>query len=282
MKRILGIILSVFLSSFISVEAHYTVHSSRGARIIESGKEKELTAGMKMNPTDMIIIPEGGILEIYNDVDKRIYSSTRSGKMSVTRLVIEAKGKAGSHKESINGSLRFGNRSSRNDARIYTEKGMVKRSMKVYDPEGDNVEMNATTLADFIAGRIRSGQLNDQVPPEVELISLSNDSVALLFKVRNNLEYPVYFNVIKIRNGNSPEVEISELGQPSGSYILLPGQSLSREHFPKMSSEYSHLMIMASCQYDIDEVLDKISEKLLEKEDSETCILNLPVELIRL
>lgn len=280
MKRIKPLLaILTFMLGTLTAFAHYSVHRDSRAIITVGGKQTQAKAGMKVSATDMVDIPEGATLEIYNDLNKRIYTSIRSGKMSVTRLMIEAKSAAVNNKANVDSHLRFGKGSTRNDTRIYTEKGMVKRSMSVYDPEGDNVQMNSESLGLYIARKVRDGMVQDTIGKPALLTCERGDSIGMKFRVENVQQFPIYFNIMKIRNsGECHQAEISELGQPSGSYVLLPRQSISREHYSELDSSDTHLMIISDCQYDIDEVLDVINREFSDKTEKEVG-LNLPVYL---
>ncbi len=263
MKRtilLLTILLTLLLNS-LSAMAHYTLHAVSGDVKIESqGKSVPATPGMSVKASDYVIIPQGGKVEIKNDIDKRLYSSIKPGKITVTRLMIEAKGVASDNASNVASKMRFGKKESSADQKVYVEKGMVRRSLAVYDPEGDQMEMNPSTLGAYVARWLSNGG-NPDVIEGIDLQSNHLSAGGLGFRLENQLGFPVYFNVIKFSVDNGG-VEISPLGQPAGSYVVLPMQSLSREHLPELPSTDRHLVIITNCQYDIDEVIDEISKAL--------------------
>lgn len=258
-KIILTLIFSVV--SF-GLSAHYTIHSfTEGVKVETGGKSVPASKGLSVKASDYVVIPKGGKVEIFNDLDKRVYTSINPGKISVTRLMIDARGAASDHNSNVISQLRLGKNNSGNNKNIYVEKGLVRRSLAVYDPEADNVEMDGATLGGYIAEVIRKGDINGgESPVSLESGRLAEGGIG--FSVENTLAYPVYFNIIKLDNDSGPHVEISCLGQPAGSYVVLPRQTLSRQHLPALQSDERHLLIMTRCQYDIDEVIDRINESL--------------------
>lgn len=132
------ILILMLALSHLFVLAHYSLHSVSGnVKIDSNGKQTPAAKGMTLKASDYLIIPEGGKVEIYNDLDKGIYASTKSGRISVTRLMIDARGVSADNRGNVASRLRFGRHSDTGKERLYVEKGMVKRSLGVYDPEGE-------------------------------------------------------------------------------------------------------------------------------------------------
>ncbi len=87
--------------SHLFVLAHYSLHSVSGnVKIDSNGKQTPAAKGMTLKASDYLIIPEGGKVEIYNDLDKGIYASTKSkntGKQAaINNAVITYAQEAGS------------------------------------------------------------------------------------------------------------------------------------------------------------------------------------------
>ncbi|MDE7180229.1 MAG: hypothetical protein K2N88_03415 [Muribaculaceae bacterium] len=262
----------------LSVSAHYTLHTVTGDVKVESGgKTMTATKGMTVKAIDYIIIPKGGKVEILNDLDKRIYTSITPGKTSVTRLMIDARGAASDNKANVASRMSVGRKSPNDGKNVYVEKGMVRRSLAVYDPEGDMMEMDAETLGRFVASRLKTENAAGDDSCPVALTSSHPGEGGLGFRLENTLKFPIYFNVIKVKKGNSFEVEISQLGQPAGSYVVLPQQTLSREHFPTVAADESHFIVMTNCQYDVDKVIEEISKALSDGSGVDAVSRELPV-----
>ncbi|MDE6296100.1 MAG: hypothetical protein K2M03_08560 [Muribaculaceae bacterium] len=261
-----------------TVMAHYTLHSVTGDVKVESaGKTEKAAAGRIVKATDYIIIPQGGKVEILNDIDKRIYTSIKPGKMSVTKLLIEARGVAADNGANVASRMSLGRKTQKGGEKVYVEKGMVRRSLATYDPEGEQMEMNAETLGRYVASRIAGGTLSSGEDAPVKVESSHPEGGGLGFMMENTLQFPVYFNIIKIGGNGKGDVNISPLGQPAGSYVVLPHQTLSREHFPALDGGEQHILIMTNCRYDVDKVIEETIKALNEGVTSAADEAALPV-----
>lgn len=281
MRKLLLILL---LATVLPLSAHYSLHSvSDGVMVESAGKRSAAQKGMTVKPSDHLIIPKGGKVEIYNDLDKRIYTSVSDGTISVTRLLIDARSAASDNRGNVTSRLRFGKKSSSSDRRLYVEKGMVKRSLGVYDPEGEKIVADPGVIARFIASRLDggSGQLCDSMPASTVHKKLPDGGIS--FDVRNTLGFPVYFNIVKINPKNEKRtVSISEVGQPTGIYVLLPDQTLGRGHYHSLPEDEIHLMVMTHCQFDIDEMIEELEKALKNPAPAPSDSDSLPVYLMRL
>lgn len=116
----------------------YTLHSAtKGVSVLSGGKSVNATVGMELSATDQLVIPDGGTAEVLNAVDKRIYKSVRPGKVTVTRLMIEARQSATDKLAAIGDKIDVGRKGGDKRKRVYGEKGMVNRSILV---AGEGIE----------------------------------------------------------------------------------------------------------------------------------------------
>ncbi|MDE6810965.1 MAG: hypothetical protein K2J15_01295 [Muribaculaceae bacterium] len=264
--------------------ARYSVHSvSQGVMVESAGKQSAATSGMTLKPSDHLIIPKGGKVEIYNDLDKKIYTSVAEGKVTVTRLMIDARSAAADNRGNVGSRLRFARSNESSDQRLYVQKGMVKRSLGILDPEGEKIVADPSLIARFIASRIANGddELQDTLPVPVE--HSATPEGGMIFDLRNTIGFPVYFNVVKVsRKGDRYNVRISEIGQPAGSYVLLPDQTIARGHYASVPDDELHLLVMTHCQYDIDEMIDELQKALGDTAGSDSSFATLPIYLLRL
>jgi len=243
--------------------AAYVVHRVKGGVcVVAGGKSTVLKKGMNVSPSDMIDIPVNGELEIFNELDGKIYTSVKSGKLSVIRLMLDAKQQASDNSANVGSRLAIGKNDGLSDGRLYIEKGMVKRSHTVFGMDSENVDVDPRTLARYVASVVYSGNLDSRMNLPVKIEHENSDSVGIRFRVANTMDFPIYFNVLKITGVQAPMLEVSELGQPSGCYVVLPGQALSREQFSKPLGDVRHVLIMSHCKYDIGEVVDIIGDLL--------------------
>lgn len=281
MRKLLFIILLVIA---LPVSARYTLYSvSSGVMLESGGKSTAAQNGMTVKPSDQLVIPKGGKVEIYNDLDKKIYTSVAEGKISVTRLLIDARSAASDNRGNVASRLRFGKSNDTGNQKLYVEKGMVKRSLGVFDPEGEKIVADPSLIAKFIVSRLADGNdaLQDALPIPTEH-SVPEEG-GITFDVRNTIGFPVYFNIVKIcRKGDRKAVRISEVGQPAGIYVLLPDQTLGRGHYHSIPDDELHLMVMTHCQFEIDEMIEELEKALRDPVADNAAVGSLPIYLMRL
>lgn len=272
MKYLISL-LAILLCS-LTTFAHYSIHSATpGVMIESSGKTSQAKKGSELKANDFLVIPDGGEVEIYNDLDKNLYKSLSTGKISVTRLMIDAKKNAADNSKNVASRLRLkkdqGNQAE--GEKIYVEKGMVRRSLAIFDPEADNIQVNSKSLGQLIARFINTTDTTGFRDVAVDVTKGNNDSTGVFFRIVNTLDFPVYFNVLKYDSTPSAEsrkVEISMMGQPDGSYVLLPGQAITRENFLELPEDERHLLVVTHVRYDLDEVVDETGNALNNPSES--------------
>lgn len=137
------LIMLLFALGIGTASAHYTLHTVSGDVKVESGGKTVAAAkGQAVKATDYVIIPQGGKVEILNDLDKRIYTSIKPGKISVTKLMIEARGLASDNGANVASRMNIAGAPKKGKEKVFEEKGMVRRSQLVYDPDAEDCEMS--------------------------------------------------------------------------------------------------------------------------------------------
>ncbi|MCH5226123.1 MAG: hypothetical protein J1D77_08975 [Muribaculaceae bacterium] len=280
MKKLLTLL--VFMACITAIRAHYSIHSASKDVLIESGgKQAPAKPGIEVKANDYLIIPEGQEVEIYNDLDKNIYKSLSSGKISVTRLMIDAKKMASNNNKNVASRLSLAkNSNSVEGEKIYTEKGMVRRSLAVFDPEAENIQINSKTLGQLIANFILNHDSSNFQNVDVELTNGKLDTEGYFFRVVNNQDFPVYFNVMKfdlMPETPDGKMEISVLGQPDGNYVLLPGQAITRETFSSLPEDERHFLVMTHFRYELDEVIEETANSLSNPDSIPSSSLSFPL-----
>lgn len=262
----------------LNAAADYVVHSVTGnvTRETRAGKVA-VKKGDKLSPKDDIVIASGSRVEIFNTVSKEISGSSRIGTSSVMDIVLRADSKQNDTFGQIQKRVRFGG-AAKTNARQYTE-GSVTRSFESYDPSGAAFSLNAKEIAAHIVYG-KQQEYRDLAPVAGCTFSPVGEG-GLQFKMVNTFDFPIYLNVVKYKDGFQ-DAAISELGQPTGCYVLLPGQSILREHTRSLAPETQHLLVMAHCKFDIDELLsvlpDVAGSAALTPHDSDTQIYLQPLK----
>lgn len=278
LKNILTALI-IAISGVLPAMARYTLYNHEGnVSVIRNGQRVALKKDMELSVLDVVVIGKGGVIEIFNDQNSQIYKSKSTGEFSVTRIIIDAKGQATSHLEGINDKMRFGKSNDETQARVYAAKGMVTHALEVFDPEGKDLQVDPMVLGRHIVTSISDTAAINDTPFPAILKKETAGEESRSFRIENTLNFPIYFNIVKVNDDNAGNIRISELGQPTGCYVVLPGQALSREQFAGFDSKSLHLLIMTHCYFDIDKVIENMSELITSGESaSEDADISLPL-----
>lgn len=250
----------LLLTIGLGARADYSVKSIDGyVRLLKHGQITTLSPGMKLDPNDQVKIHNGSTLKIFSSTDSKIYTLTTPGIEKVARLIFQARREARSNATAVNKQMKL-TRNADNEGVVFVEKGKVTRSLAVYDPEGQNLQMDAGKLAESLLVHLRDSLGTASAAEEIAL-TRRIDPDGLSFMVENVLDHPIYFNVFKISSTDG-SVTISELGQPVGCYAILPTQFLAREQTTGLNSQELHLLLFTDFYFDIDEVLSKLNALL--------------------
>lgn len=257
-----NLLIALTTISFLTGAAHYTVHELIGHVQLKQGLNTiDVVTGMNVKPTDLIIIPEHAAVKILDTRNSRIYESTSAGQMSVTRIVFDASKKASDNSSSVHDKLRMREDKSA-EGIVLVEKGKVTRVLREYDPNSDQIQLDIDQLANKIYAALRDStalDANDEENSPIVIRHKHNEQNGLSFMVENGLPFSIYFNVIKPMPDNGV-IEISELGQPVGSYVLQPDQSMARTQHSGLNPNDDHVLIVTNYYFDVDELLTKLND----------------------
>lgn len=254
----LSVILMVLLSSAFAAQAQYTLYKSVGDVSIErQGKPLDVVKGMKLSSQDVINLGSDGEVEILNSVDSRIYTSVKPGRYTVLRITIDAEAHA---KDNSNAFKGLGVKRGAKKTEVYEDEGVVSRALVVYDPENQNMEVDCRKMGISLLSRL-GADANQQADSALLKLKVDNPAAdALSFEFYNEFEFPVYFNVLKIKDAEAGAMDISELGQPIGCYVVQPRQSLMRGQMDNLPQGERHVLVMTHHYFDIDKLLLNIDE----------------------
>lgn len=261
MKRLTAVLLLFSLiAAVLSAAPRYTVFSvGKNVQIKRSGAILTPEAGMEVKATDYVVIGKGGSIEILNSLNSMIFKCDQEGEFSVTRIMIDARdANATGAAASIRERTRFAGNLGKS-SNVYVETGMVKRAMATYDSEGGDIQIEPKSLSFHVVNTLRKAESLEDASFPVGIEHGAADG-GLHFHLVNTMEFPLYFNIIKVADPSLERIDISELGQPTGCYVLLPGQAISREQFSGIDPKESHILIMTHCRFNIDDLMDGIDE----------------------
>lgn len=273
--RTLYILLVIIAFSLFPAElqAGFVVRSVKGnVTVVKGGQNVALKNGMSVSPADKVNIPGGGKLEVMNDINHSIYTSTKEGTFTISRMMLDAKVESDSKFSTINSRLKVGGEGSDKNQRVYVEQGMVKRSLSEYDPEASALSIDPITLARCIKerGTALSANANEGV-----IKAERGDEGSLTVEIRNTESFPIYFNIISLNSDH--QYSLSSIGQPAGSYILLPRQTIMRNHPEGTDASAKQLLVIANCGFDVDSLIEELNKQAEHNPDP---LPEFPLELI--
>lgn len=260
MKQFATILLLCFCVTASAAAPRYIIFGvGKNVQIKRNGVTLVPEKGMEVRTSDFVILGKDGFIEILNSASSTVFKCDHEGEYTVTGIILNAEkaNTAGAVANVLEKTRFFGEKGKSSE--VYIETGVVKRSMASYDSEGGNIQIDPKSLSYHVIDFLRRNKLLDEQPFPIEIEHSSTDG-GLRFYLTNTMEFPVYFNIIKIVDPISEQIEISELGQPAGCYVLLPGQGLSREQFSGINPKESHILIMTHCHFNIDDLMDGIDE----------------------
>lgn len=267
MKKLLLLSFISSLTTFAAV-AQYSVHSLSGDIKLKKGMQYvTVTKGMQLSAADVLELGEDAAIEIFNASNSQTYKCTKPGSSSVSGIMISATSLAANKGKSIRDNMNFSRSSASGTGHVYVESGMVKRSMATYDPEARNIEVDPRELSRFVVNALRNPEAPESQCPAAFTHSPNPDG-GLSFSIGNTLSSPIYFNVIKVADSETSKISISELGQPSGSYVLLPAQTLSREQLAPLPENERHILIMTHFNFDVDKLIEHIEASMQSGDNS--------------
>lgn len=261
MTRTYALILALVMG-LLPAMAHYSVKKVSGHVQLKSGATTvAATPGMQIKAADLIIIGSDSSIDILDSIDSQIYTANTPGQVTVTRIMFDAKKKARSNAGTVHDKIRMGKSADHGDGVVFVDKGKVTRALASYDPEAGDVQVDVDMLSRKIYG-VLSGSLDEIAGLETSVVvrDKRTDNNGLRFMVENTLSFPVYFNLLKLSGDGRGAIAVSELGQPVGSYVLQPDQSIAREQNTGIDAGERHLLIMTNYYFEIDELLTKINE----------------------
>lgn len=258
MKRNIFLTIAIALCSCICSAQYSVLNVSGNVKIKKGMNFQPLAKGSPLTAGDVLELAEGASVEIFNSTNSQSYTCDKPGVTSVSGIMIRATTLASDKGKSIRDNLNFSRSSASGTGHVYVESGMVKRSMATYDPEAKNIEVDPKTLSRYVINALRnpSSMTNSECPTTFS--HDTNPDGGLGFSIGNTLKTPVYFNVIKVAEDSIASISISELGQPSGSYVLLPSQTISREQLSPMKTGERHILIMTHFNFDVDKLIEQI------------------------
>lgn len=272
--------MALIFTGVIDMEAQYSISSFSGkVEVKHAGRMAAATVGMKLGAADLIYIGDGSKVQILDNRDSKLYERDIPGEIGLTSLIFEAKKSARDNASAVHRKVSLGKPVSEEEGKMYVEKGKITLALEEYDPAGENFMIDAKVMARYIMSALKSGCLDKEFPT-----TLQHECVAgnLMFGIDNNETEPLYINVIKVGIPDGSKLRISELGQPVGCYVLLPGQSLQRGQHSGISDKDIHLLVATHYYFSIDELISELQNVMASDNAVQDAMLNLPIYVRKL
>ncbi len=152
-------------------------------------------------PGDLLNIPDGGCIEILDTDTRRIYSSTKTGKMTVKSLMKRAESQASNITRNINRTVMAAVADNTGQKRSgYDAIGMAIHETDAVVPTLINIPDSLSYLSYLLSDPSEADSAHQS------FISLSRQSItdeegnnegAFNFVMHNNVNKPLYFNIVE-------------------------------------------------------------------------------------
>lgn len=258
MKR-LSAILSLILTTYATMfmYAQYSLHDFKGdVKVIQKNVKVPATKGMSLKAPDYIVIPQGAWVQIFTTMGSKIYKSTEHGTFKVTDIIFNAGRDAKDHGRNINRGMALGGKRKK-DNPIYVDKGIVMRSLAVFDPDAQNLTVDPEIMAQVVINTMVNNT-RDELP--MPIITEINDTT-LSFNVANSLNFHIYFNILKI-DESERVASVSRLGLPIGTYVLPPNNTMTRTCIPDKTNGVHNIIVMTFFPYNTNDLIENLNRLL--------------------
>ncbi len=240
--------------------------------IEKGGTSSPVSKEMKLSGADILNIPDGGFVELLNTSSHKLFRSTQTGRLNIVKIMTNAEMQATDNAGAIHGNL-HGMTGRKNKRQVYNETGMVMRSTTALDPAVAAMNLTAEKLCERVAGAIRSYDFSSPAPMPANITS--DTATGMKVRIDNVSDYPVYFNIFRISPGTA-RLEVSELGQPIGNYMLGNNQSVTREQFSNPEPGYRHIVLIVPVPFNLNSLLKDVGD-MMKRESLPAPDTDLPV-----
>lgn len=242
-----------------AASAHYKIFAVSGDVTLKHGRETgKATVDAQVNPADVIIVGPNSSVELLDTRDSKTYKVSKPGQYSPSSVVFEARRQSVETTSAVNRNLRIGKSGDADKQVVYLAKGKVTRALQNYDPHSDTLQIDNKMLGHYVKSIIaKPGALDGQKFP-VPVKSERTPDGGMKLRVANNIQFPLYFNVLRVNPDGT--VSLAEIGQPVGSYVLLPNQDIMRGQSCDIDEDNKYVVVMAHYYFEVDQLLEAIND----------------------
>lgn len=255
----------IIIASVAAAQAQYTLVSFTGDVKIKNNKSTVAAeAGQRIGAFDVIVIGQGASVTLFDKASSGEYTYSEPGSLSPNLLVMEARKASRSNLRNIHRNVGIARASNDHEAKMYIEKGKVTMALEEYDPTA-TVMVDASVIAEYLTAALQQDTIRTNFPVQ---LNIAVPDSTLHFDFVNTTTEPLYVNAIKavpVGDGSGRYTYyISELGQPVGSYVILPGQCIERTSARAARDGETHYLVAAHYFFSIDRLLEAMEELSIE------------------
>ena len=242
-----------------AASAHYKIFAVQGDVMLKHGRETvKAVPDAQVLPADVITVGNGGSVELLDTRDSKTYKVSKPGQYSPSSIIFEARRQSVETTSAVNRNLRIGKSGSGDKQVVYLAKGKVTRALQSYDPHSDTLQIDNRMLGHHVKSLLanQAAMQAQQFPVPVKNSRTPEGGMTL--KIMNNIQFPLYFNVLRVNTDGN--VDLAEIGQPVGCYVLLPNQEIMRAQSVDIEPENSYIVLMAHYYFEVDQLLDAIND----------------------
>lgn len=277
-KRIIVISILTLASVLGSSEASalLQIYKVKGDVYVTSGKKStKAERRAAVAETDILTIPDGGSVDILDSDSHRIYSSTKTGKMTIKTLIKKAESQATNITRNINRKVMAAvadNAGSKKSG--YDAMGMAIHETDAVIPILVNIPQDMSYLSYLLSSPNEPDSIH-QCFISLSRIPIDEDSEnsdgAFNFAVSNSMRKPLFFNIVVKDDKN--DVRFLLPCNP----VIAPGSDNAIDQFTFLPDKetQSYVAIASESNFKIDEVRHLLDVDYIPKDNFYLTVLTM-------
>lgn len=238
MKKTILILLAALLALSLSAQSRYSVYKTRGSVRICPKSETDwvdVTWNRVLQLGDLLHLEERSSITILDSSNSMLYMYEKVGECTVMEAVRAVRDKAGSLTCAVLAEMKRDIKGSPAEA-TYDVVGVSYRGQ-------DSVAYTdslAVSLRQVASRGVNNAQLALQLVPEED---------AMLFRLRNNADTPLYINVLRISSGELTVCLEFDGKEGSEGLLLDTGTEILLDQYPFLVQDGANYLVYGTLRY---------------------------------
>lgn len=257
--------------------AFLQIYKIKGEVTVRSGlKEVNAKRRATVKPSDILCIPQGGSIDILDSDNRRIYSSTKTGRMSVKSLMKKAESQAANITKNINKKVISAVADNAGKKRTgYDSMGMVIHETDAVVPALVNIPEGMSYLSYLLSDPIDPDSLHQSfISLAQHMIDDEDDATsdnAFNFMLHNSTTRPLFFNIIAADKENDLKFLFrrNPLATPKSDTII------EEYTFLPDTSTQKYIAIASDHNFSLDDVRHLLDDDYIPKDNYYMTILTI-------